>query len=225
LRPATGTALDKGALVTTALVRSFRTLVVAACLIAVTVPIRAAETAEHDAVALIRTLGDQAIEVLGAKDVSLAQREDRFRELFRDSFAIERIGRFALGRYWRNASEEQRAEYLNLFSEWVVKKYARLFGGYSGEKFEVVGSRSNPKDANDVIVSTVVIQNGQPLFDADWRVQRLDDRPLIIDIFFEGVSMLVTQRDDFIAVARRNGVDTLLTTLRDRIAKLEEQSG
>jgi phospholipid transport system substrate-binding protein len=211
--------------VTTALMRTFCALVVTAGLVAGAVPIRAAETAEHDAIALIRSLGDQAIAVLGAKEVSLAQREDRFRELFKDSFAIERIGRFALGRYWKNATPQQRTEYLTLFSEWVVKKYARLFGGYSGEKFEVVGSRSNPKDDADVIVSTVVIQNGQPLFDADWRVQRIDDRLLIIDIFFEGVSMLVTQRDDFIAVARRNGVDTLLTTLRDRIAKLEEQSG
>ena len=61
------------------------------------------EAGAQDARAVVATLGNQAIQVLGPS-VSPAQRLVRFRELFREDFDVPGIGRFVLGRYWRTAT-------------------------------------------------------------------------------------------------------------------------
>ena len=56
-------------------------------------------------------------------------------------FDMERIGRAVLGRYWRAASPEQRAEFLRLFEDFVVRVYAGRLSADSGETLEVGATR------------------------------------------------------------------------------------
>ena len=53
-----------------------------------------------------------------------------------------------------------------------------------------------------------------------WRVRAGKDGVRIIDILVEGISMAVTQRDQFSAVVRRNGFEGLLEVLRARTDKM-----
>jgi len=89
----------------------------------------AAQISPDAAKQFIQSMGDQAIEVLQQKDATLEQREDRFRGILKDGFAIPQIGQFVAGTYWKQASADQQREYLNVFSEWIVKTYAIRFGG------------------------------------------------------------------------------------------------
>ena len=72
--------------------------------------------AAADPAAMISNLGSRALQVLG-KDATQAQRVARFRELLRQDFDVPGIGRFVLGRYWNQATEEQRAEFVKLFED------------------------------------------------------------------------------------------------------------
>ena len=66
----------------------------------------------------IRTLADEATSVLGKKNGStLAEREAKFRSVLRDNFAMHKIARFAVGRYWRQMSGDERRDYQKLFTE------------------------------------------------------------------------------------------------------------
>ena len=75
----------------------------------------------EEASAFIRDLGGEAIRVLAAKDAGLAEREAKLQAILYDHFDMRVIGRFALGRYWRQASAEQRRDYLDLFGRYIVK--------------------------------------------------------------------------------------------------------
>ncbi len=181
----------------------------------------AASPSEEQAVELITTLADEAVAILSNEAVTLSEREARFHRLLADNFAIKQIGRFVLGRYWKRASEAERQQYLDLFSDFVVKKYARLFGGYAGESYQINGSRVNPKDDQDVIVKLIILRNDDPIFKTAWRIKAFDGRPLISDIFVENISMLMAQRDEFAAVLKQGGVTHLNNQLQDMIVKLE----
>jgi phospholipid transport system substrate-binding protein len=170
----------------------------------------------------IKNLADQAIQVLSTPNGSLQQREDKFRELLRDDFAMDKIGRFVVGGYWRKMDEAQRAKYQKLFSQWVLKTYSVRLGGYSGESFRVI--RTTDAGRRDVIVHTRIERQGGNGFDANWRVRRVDDRLKIIDIYVEGISMAVTQRSEFESILRKHGIDGLLSRLQDRLAQLSEAS-
>lgn len=170
---------------------------------------------------LIRELADKAIQTLAETDDNLAARERRLRPILADGFDMPQIAKFTLGRYWNRANEAQRQDYVAAFSQFVVATYARRFGGYSGETLEIISEREmGPKD---VAVVTRIVRGANPPIEAEWRV-RVDDGPAkVIDVVVEGVSMSVTQRADFSAVVRRNGIDGLIQVLQARAGRLGAQ--
>ncbi len=166
----------------------------------------------------IRQLGDQAIAALRAPGASLEAREAQFRKLLSEGFDLAFIGRFVLGRYWRQATPEQRTDYMALFSEYVLQTYSSRLGGYAGETMAILSER--PAGTKDMLVSTRIERPSGPPILADWRVRTSGERYRVIDIMVEGVSMVVTQRSEFAAVVQRHGLQGLIEVLRARTTKL-----
>ncbi len=122
-----------------------------------------------------------------------------------------------MGAQWGRATSEQRAEYGVLFERYLVNTYASRLGQYGGESFQVKGEHVVGKN-KDTIVSNEIIQKNGSVIKVDWRVRGSAGAYKVIDIMFEGISLVITQRDEFAAVIRREGVgiEGLLAQLRDR---------
>src|SRR6185312_392300 len=168
-----------------------------------------------DPQAFVNELGTQAIRVLGPS-IPPPQRLARFRELFRNDFDIAGIGQFVLGRYWRTATPAEQQEFLRLFQEYIVQAYSARLGEYGGEPFRVTGSRNAGGEI--VVASQVVRQNGAPV-SVDWHLIDQGGALKITDVYVGGVSMKVTERDEFGAVIQRNvgQVEALLAQLRKKV--------
>ena len=170
-----------------------------------------------DAVAFMNQLWDRAVEVLNKKS-DPALRQERFRQLFHADFDCPGIARFVLGRYWRDASEEEQRDFVRLFEEYVVFVYTARLSNFGGQDFKVRGSRS---DGDGVMVSTDVFSpdSSSPL-KIDWRLVSENGTYKINDVIVEGVSMLVTQRSEFASVVQRNGgqVRGVLAMMREKTA-------
>ena len=172
------------------------------------------QAAAEDPRSFVTTLGERAVQVL-APSVSPAQRLDRFRELFSTGFDVAGIGRFVLGRYWRTATPQEQQEFLALFQEYVVRAYSARLGSFGGEPFRVTGARPS---GDETIVSSEIVMSSGPIF-IDWYLANNGGRYKITDVYIEGISMKVTQRDEFAAVIQRNGgsVGGLLSQLRQKL--------
>jgi phospholipid transport system substrate-binding protein len=173
------------------------------------------EAAAQDARAFISRLGTEAIQVLGP-NVSPAQRLARFRELFRDDFDVPGIGKFVLGRYWTIATPQEQQEFLGLFQEYIVRAYSTRLAEYGGEPFRVTGARPNGPET--VVSSEIVRANGSRI-GVDWYLIQQGLAQKITDVYVGGVSMKVTQRDEFASVIQRNGgrVGALIAQLRQKL--------
>jgi len=165
----------------------------------------------------IEKLADKAVAALTINDITRVERVRRFRTLLNDHFDVKIIGRFVLGRYWRQASEEERAEYLTLFEDLIVDTYVDRFAKYSGEALLVIKTEAI-QDDDSIVFSSINRPSGGPPIDVDWRLRLRNGKYLIIDVIVEGVSMGQTQRSEFASVIGRNGgaVKGLLAKLRDR---------
>lgn len=166
---------------------------------------------------LVKNMGEEAIKKLAGKKITDKQREAHMRALLDRYFDITAIGRFALGRNWRKADKKQQKEYLKLFKDMVVSTYASRFREYSGEKFEVIGSKTLSK--RDVMVNSKIIPKEGPELAIDWRVRKKSSKKYkVIDIIIEGVSMGVTQRSEFASIIQHGGgkIDSLLDELRNK---------
>ena len=167
----------------------------------------------------IAGLGDRAVSALTGPDLSQAERETRFRELLNSHFDVPAIGKFVLGRFWRSATDAERQEFLQLFEELLVRSYARRFAEYSGERFEVKNVRK--EGGGHAIVQSLVIRPQAEDVRVDWRGAADGQDFRIVDVIVEGLSMAVTQRDEFSSVIQSKGgkVAGLIDVLRQKVGQ------
>jgi phospholipid transport system substrate-binding protein len=179
-----------------------------------------------DSGAFVKALGDRAINLLTQSKVSDEQQETRFRLLLREGFAVDKIGRFVLGKYRRKATSEELDEFLKLFEDYIVSLYSSAFRNYSGETFavsRVVKTRS----ARDTMVVTHINPETDPNpTKVVFQVRNSKDVYKILDVKIQGVSMIVTQRDEFTGFIRNNGgkVSALITALRKKTEALKTRA-
>ena len=193
-----------------------RWFLIGACVLIVGILISARPAAAAaDPAAVITSLGNQALEVLG-NNVDPKLRVARFRQLFSEDFDVPGIARFVLGRYWRIATEPQQQEFVKLFADYIALAYSNRLAEYSGETLHVTGTRPAPDGS--VVSSEIVRPNGAPPAKVDWVLTPHDGAYKISDVVVEGVSMAVTQRSEFASVIQRNGgqVQGLITALRQK---------
>ena len=89
----------------------------------------AEKTSPQRAAQFLEKMATETLAVLRDQGATLDQREAKVRHVLRENFDLARIGRFVLGKAWRKATPEQRAEYQRLFAEFVLRNYARRLGG------------------------------------------------------------------------------------------------
>ena len=164
----------------------------------------------------VQKLGDTALTSLTDKNMPRAEREQRVRAILENNFDILAIGKFAMGAYWRDASEAQRNEYLGLFENSLVNTYTTRFEDYSGQTLRVKGF--NASGDTDSIVLSEIVQKDGPSVNVEWRVRKEGNNFKIVDVTVEGISMSITQRSDFASVIQHGGgsIDTLLASLREQ---------
>jgi len=170
----------------------------------------------------VQSLADEAIKSLAIDGVEQEERVKRFRVLLNKHFDVPAIGRWVLGRYWRKASKEQRADYMGLFEDLIIATYVNQFTGLSGEVLEVTESITNKGKKDAIVRSEILRPKGQPPVKIDWRVRAPKGEFKIVDVVVEGVSMSQTQRSEFGSVIKREGgdLDGLLTALRKKTETL-----
>jgi phospholipid transport system substrate-binding protein len=168
-----------------------------------------------DASVFMNELWTRAVEVL-SKKVPVTERLARFRQLFHADFDGPGIARFVLGRYWRNASEQEQQEFLKLFEDYVVFVYGTRLSNFSGETFKVRGTRAD--EAGTVVSTDIISPGGEAPIKVDWRLISDKGAFKINDVIIEGISMLATQRSEFASVIQRHGgqVSGLLELMRER---------
>ena len=136
-------------------------------------------------------------------------------------FDMDSITRFSAGQYWRAASGEQKTEYGSLFREVLCGTIVRNFDQLQGLAY--TADAATAKGDKFVIVSgTFTDTTGQrPAVKVNWRVlTREGAAPKVFDIEIENLSLLVTQKQENVAVIRKNKGEfvALINAMKERLA-------
>ncbi len=201
--------------------RSFFTLALGALTILPMHPAAAEPIDRQEAETFIQSLADRVLAILQDTSLSADDSTAQMAVILREGLDIELVGRFAAGVHWRNAEPEQQRAYLDLFEQMIIQTYARRFDEYSGETFSVSGSQ--PVGKQDALVVTQIESASSPPVNVGWRVRDRGAGPKVIDVDVEGVSMAVTQRNEFAAVIERGGgkFDALIEALEKQVQTAE----
>ena len=146
------------------------------------------------------------VESILAKDINdeLARREN-VSALFDRYFDLPTIAKFSAGPYWRVADANQKTAYESAIRDVIIGTVVRNFDQLSGLKFTATNSQAKGKQLVLVNGTFTDINQQQAPIKVGWRVVTADNAsPRILDVEIENISMLITQKQENIAIIRRN---------------------
>ena len=181
----------------------------------------AVDPTHRQASKFLASLGERAILVAQDEALPRQDQESRMRALLREGFDLKVLARFVLGKHWRTLDADQRKEFAAVFEDALVRQSLTMFGSYTGETFDIVGSgadRTNPK----LIAIRVDIKraDGSLMAKVSYRLRKVGQDYKVVDIVAEGISMALTLRQEYAAVIARSqgNVDGLIEKLRQSAA-------
>lgn len=169
----------------------------------------------------VERMVDRTIATLEETEADPSARQQALGSLLQESFDLKRIGRLALGKHYRVAAEQDRAAYHALFGDYLVATYAeRLNSAFKGSQKAGLEVRFGEVQIakKDRIVPSMVYA-GESRIELNWRVRERDGAWQIIDVVVEGISMVITQRNEFNAIVGRSnqGLAALNAHLQEKI--------
>ena len=121
---------------------------------------------------------------------------------------------------YKNANEETRSNYINLFKRHLALNIASLMQGYSNQKYELTDSRYDEKNKVNYIDMEVYLDTGEMI--VTWRVLKHKERYFVIDLIISGISLYETKRSEFNSMLKN--VDNDLAKLNEELYKKNESS-
>lgn len=168
--------------------------------------------APKEAAAFMDQLARDTLAILRGSEAGTGEKHAQVISLIEEAFDLPLISRFVLGRFWRGASEAQLAEYRDLFTQSITKSYARALVASGGTSLEILDTRMVSE--TDALVSTRLERSEGAPIGAGWRIRKIDGRIKVVDVLHEGVSLAITQRQEYASVIEREGLDGLIERLR-----------
>jgi phospholipid transport system substrate-binding protein len=180
-------------------------------------PLAAHAQAAERASAFVKATGNKLCDVVNGPG-STAEKRAAMTKVIDSTVDVEGVGRFCLGRFWRQASPEQQKRYLDLFHQVLMTNITSKLGEYKGVSFTMGRSRMQDEE---VSVSTVVNRPNNPPTNVDWIISNPSSDPKIIDVIAEGTSLRLTQRSDYASYLshNNNNLDALITAMRQQVAQ------
>ncbi len=168
-----------------------------------------------DAKNFMKEISDSAFRTLNSnKADSLKQQE--LTKLFVHAVDIDWVGRFSIGRYWKDLNDEEKIEYSKNFRKFLIKQYVSRFKNYNNETYNIIKTIS--EENNKYIVFTTIKSASGNNIIANYKIHQTKSGDYkIYDVIVEGISLLNTHRSEFNSLLSEGNKKKFLTSLKDKV--------
>lgn len=130
-------------------------------------------------------------------------------------FDFRVMARSVLGRYWREATEEQRERFVKEFKNLLVRTYATALLKYTNQEIRVLPFRAPTGGDKTAVVRTEVIQPGGPSIPIHYSFYQTDSSWKVYDVAIDGVSLVTNYRNAYASKVKNEGLDALIASLAE----------
>ena len=157
---------------------------------------------------------NRASEVL-SEDISKEIKIKELKKIAKDTVDIKRIGFYTLGPIRKNLTDDQKIRYSQLFEEYFLTSFSNRLVVYSNPDIDVYDKKILSEKF--VIVNSLLKGTEErPEVKIDWRIYTKNpEKPLILDLIIEGLSLARTQKEEFASILNSNdgNINALFETL------------
>ena len=173
-----------------------------------------------DPYSFVQETADRASEALN-KRLSKEEKMEQLKIIAKKNVDIQGIGNYSLGTYRKTISDQKKNKYFDIFEKYFLKTFASRLAEYTDPKIRV-DSQKKLNDKYTMVSSTLLATDKKPELKIDWRVVTKDpDKPLIIDVVIEGVSLAKVQKEEFTSIIQNNddNINALFNNLKEFVKK------
>lgn len=129
-------------------------------------------------------------------------------------FDVPYIAQIVMGRYWRQATPEQRTAFQNAFKNMLIHSYANaLLDNSNNTTVEWLPSRYQEGSDRATVNTVLKRENGQK-YPIDFKVRLVDGSWKIYDIVIDNISLALNFRTQIGNDLKRNGIDAVIAKLK-----------
>ena len=133
----------------------------------------------------------------------------------KETVDIKGIGNYSLGAHRKKISDQKKIEYFEIFEKYFLKSFSSRLAEYTDPKIKVE-SQKKLNNKYTMVSSILQATDKKPEIRIDWRViTKNPEKPLIIDVVIEGVSLAKVQKEEFSSIIQNNNndIDALFSNL------------
>jgi len=168
----------------------------------------------------VQSVANEASLIL-TKNFTKEQKKEKLKSIAKKAVDFRGIGYYSLGAHRKNLSDDKKKEYLDIFKEYFLKSFSSRLAEYTDPKIRV-DSQKKLNEKYTMVSSVLLATEEKPEVKIDWRiVTKNPDKPLIIDVVIEGVSLAKVQKEEFNSIIQSNDgdINALLISLKEFINK------
>lgn len=133
---------------------------------------------------------------------------------------FQRTTQLVMGRYWRQATPEQRQQIAEQFKLLLIRTYSGAISQVRNQQITYLPFRASP-DATDVVVRTQVVNQGNQI-ELDYRLEKSGSGWKVYDLNVLGAWLIQAYQQQFAEQIQRNGVQGLVQFLTARNQQLAQ---
>lgn len=131
-------------------------------------------------------------------------------------FDFRRMSQWVLGRFWKEATPEQRDRFTSEFRDLLVGTYSQALLNYNDQKIVYLPVQRKPDDTEVTVKTEVKQTGGQPNIPIHYSFYKNKDGAWkVYDITIEGVSLVTNYRSVYATKIREKGMDALIAEITD----------
>lgn len=157
---------------------------------------------------VIHILSDEAMKQPGR----LKERRKLLEDVIGRRFDYEEMSKRSLASHWKNLSEVERQEFVEVFRAFLSHTYGGKIEGYSGEQVQYLQERLEGAYAE---VRTKIVSNKVSL-PMDYRLIGKADDWRVYDVVADGISLVRNYRGQFDKIIRESSYADLVEKLRKK---------
>jgi len=132
----------------------------------------------------------------------------------------EEMSRRSLGIHWQKRTDEEKREFVRLFSQLIEKTYKDKVEDYAGEKVNYVGEKI---DGDYAEVESRILTSKNTEIPVNYKMTRKQGKWWVYDIVIEGVSFVNNYRTQFNSILASSSYPGLVKQLKAKTEKVESK--
>jgi phospholipid transport system substrate-binding protein len=165
---------------------------------------------------------DEVVRIVADKELKKPQNEKMRHKAIKAAigaiFDYAEMAQRSMGRHWKDRSDAEKKEFVQLFETLLENSYAGKIESYNQEKIVYL---KETVDGDNAEVKSKVVTAKRDEFTLDYRLMKRGGKWMVYDVVIEGVSMVSNYRSQFNKIIQSKGYGELLKKLRSKSAEIK----